>query len=63
MCDVFVMCLCVGVGVGVAWLIIPQEQLLLEGLTLAKHVSSIFVCKMCFCFTSSENCHFSSEKW
>ena len=41
--------------------IILKELLLLDGLTLAI-LSSIFVGKCVFCFTSNENCHLSSEK-
>ena len=39
-----------------------QRIIMLDGLTLAI-VSSVFVGKnVYFCFTSNENCHFSSEK-
>ena len=46
-------------AVAVDWSVILQEQLLLERLTSA---NLFFVDKMCFCFTSNESFHFSSEK-
>ena len=43
--------------------IILKEKILLDGLTLAicfRRFSSVKC--VCVCFTSNENCHFSSEK-
>ena len=45
----------------VEWLYYSKRIILLDGLTLAIFFRSFSSVKCVFCFTSNENCHFSSE--
>ena len=51
------------VDVDVEWLYYSKRIIIVRWADLSDFFSSIFVGNMCiFCFTSNENCHFSSEK-
>ena len=58
-----VVCCCVLLCVVVEWLYYSKRIIIVRWADLSDFFSFIFVGKMCvFCFTSNENCHFSSEK-